>query len=278
MSAPAARAIRASPLPANALRRAALLVAASTGLAQAAIREEIVTVPAPESTTVAYVKSWDDASAPKAIAVLFTGGEGQVGLATRGIPKPGANFLVRTRGLFNAEGVATAVIDVPSHLKEMNDAHRMSKRHAEEVSAVVKNMKRTFPGVPVYLVGTSRGTVSAAYAGAALGPEITGVVLTSSLFNATRGGPGISSFDYASLRARLLFVHHVDDGCFATPYHMAQSVARRHTLVTVRGGDAPRSGPCDPWSPHGYIGVEAPTVRAITGWMLGGEAPGTVGK
>ena len=260
------------------MRCLALLAVAGVGIAQAALREEIVTVAAPESTTVAYVKSWDDASAPKAAAVLFTGGAGAVGLATRGIPRPGANFLVRTRGLFNAEGIATAVIDAPSHLTEMSDAHRMSKRHAEEVAAVVKDLKRSFPGVPVYLVGTSRGTVSAAYAGAALGPEVTGVALTSSLFNATRVGPGISGFDYASLKGKLLFVHHADDQCFATPYHLAQSVARDRTLVTVRGGDPPKSGPCDPFSPHGFYGVEAPTVRAITGWMMGGEAPKDVGR
>jgi hypothetical protein len=257
-------------------RFAALLAAGAIATASAAIREEIVRVPAPESTTVAYVKSWDDAAAPKAAAVLFTGGAGAVGLSTKGIPRPGANFLVRSRVLFNTEGIATAVIDAPSHLKEMNDAHRMSARHADEVAAVVRDMRRSFPRIPVYLVGTSRGTVSAAYAGAALGAEIDGVVLTSSLFNATRTGPGISGFDYARLQSRLLFVHHVDDGCFATPYPMAERAASGYALVTVRGGDAPRSGPCDPFSPHGFLGVERPTVRAIVAWMLEGKAPANV--
>jgi hypothetical protein len=258
------------------MKRFVLLAAASVGIAQAAIREEIVTVPAPESTTVAYVKSWDDASTPRAAAILFTGGAGAVGLASRGIPRPGANFLVRSRGLFNAEGIATAVIDAPSHRAGMDDAHRMSERHAGEVGAVVKDVKRSFPGVPVYLVGTSRGTVSAAYAGAALGSEIAGVILSSSLVNATRIGPGLSGFDASSLRTKLLFVHHVDDACFATPYGEARRVAKGHPLVAVSGGDTPRSGPCDPWSPHGFYGVEGPTVRAMASWMLRGKAPATV--
>lgn len=260
----------------KAARTFTLLAAITIATAHAAIREEIVTVPAPEGTTISYVRSWDDAAAPRAAAVLFTGGAGALGLATRGIPRPGANFLVRTRALFNAQGIATATIDAPSHLREMNDVHRMSKRHADEVAGVVKDAARSFGGVPVYLVGTSRGTVSAAYAGAALGPAIAGVVLTSSAFNANRGGPGISGFDYSTLRSRLLFVHHVDDECEATPYYMAKAKSEGHALVSVRGGDPARSSPCEAFSAHGFLGVEGPTVRAIAAWMLGGEAPRTV--
>jgi pimeloyl-ACP methyl ester carboxylesterase len=258
------------------MRRFALLAAVALGTAQAAIQEEIVTLPAGEGVTLPYLKGSDDAKAPRAIAVLFTGSGGGVGLARNGIPKPGANFLVRTRAVFNRNGVATAVIDAPSNMVEMSDGHRMSKRHAEEVRSVVADMKRAFGDLPVYLVGTSRGTVSAAYAGAALGSDIAGVVLTSSMFNAARSGPGISSFDYGSLRSKLLFVHHVDDACQFTPYYMAQSASKGHTLISVRGGTAPKSDPCEPFSAHGYFGVEGPTVRAIVGWMLGGEAPKTV--
>ena len=256
----------------RALRRYALFAVASLGIARAAAQEEIVTLPVGDGVTVSYLKSRDDATPPRALAVLFTGGAGTVGLA-RGIPKPGANFLVRTRGVFNRNGVATAVIDAPSNMVEMNDGHRMSKRHAEEVRAVVSDMKRAFGELPMYLVGTSRGTVSAAYAGAALGSDIAGVVLTSSMFNAARSGPGISSFDYSSLRSRLLFVHHVDDACQFTPYFMAQSASKGHALISVRGGSPAKSDPCEPYSAHGYFGVEGPTVRAMVRWMLGGEAP-----
>jgi hypothetical protein len=259
------------------IRRGAVVALAWLGSAHAAIQEEIVMLPSAGGASVAYVRSHDDPAPPKAAAMLFTGGEGKVGLAARGIPKPGANFLVRTRAIFNRQGIATAVIDVPSDLNEMNDSIRMSRRHADDVGAVVKDLKRRYGELPVYLVGTSRGTVSAAYAGATLGSEIAGVVLSSSLFNATRTGPGISGFDKTKLKSKLLYVHHADDACFATPYSMAESASHGHPLVTVRGGNPPKSGPCDPYSPHGFFGVEGPTVRAITGWMLGGEAPKSVG-
>jgi hypothetical protein len=30
-----------------------------------------------------------------------------------------------------------------------------------------------------------------------------------------------------------------------------------------------QSGPCDPQSPHGYFGRDAPVVQAMKNWMLG---------
>jgi pimeloyl-ACP methyl ester carboxylesterase len=254
-------------------RRFALLAVASLGVAHAAIQEEIAALPERDGASVPWLRSWDDAKAPRAAAVLFTGGGGRVGLGARGIPRPGANFLVRTRNIFNRNGIATAVIDAPSGMTEMDDYYRMGKQHAADVGAIVAEMKRRFGGVPVFLVGTSRGTVSAAYAGAALGSAVEGVVLTSSMFHAARSGPGISAFDYSSVKSRLLFVHHVDDECNFTPYSAAQSAAGGRMLITVRGGRPAKSGPCEPFSPHGFFGVEGPTVRAIVAWMLGREAP-----
>jgi pimeloyl-ACP methyl ester carboxylesterase len=240
--------------------------------AHAEVVEELTQLPSTGDARLPVLLSHDDAQPPRAAAVLFNGGGGAVKLLQR-IPKPGANFLVRTRGLFASRGVATAVIDVPTDLSEMSDAYRMSRRHADDVRAVVRELKRRYPSLPVFLIGTSRGTVSAAYAGAALGDEVKGVVLTSSVFNATRGGTGVAGFDWNTIQSRLLFVHHADDTCVATPYWMARRVASSHTLVTAHGGDAPRSDPCEPFSPHGYYGIEAPVVDAIVKWIDGGEPP-----
>ena len=48
--------------------------------------------------------------------------------------------------------------------------------------------------------------------------------------------------------------------------------AAHRTLVSAHGGDAPRSDPCEPFSAHGFLGVEVPVVDAIVQWMRG-EAP-----
>jgi len=251
-------------------RFAVVCLLAAAASARAAVVDELIELPSAGGARLPVLLSHDDTQSPRWAAVLFNGG-GAVGLLRR-IPRPGANFLVRSRGLFAERGVLTAVIDVPTDLDRLGDVQRMSERHADDVRALVAELRRRHPALPVYLVGTSRGTVSAAYAGARLGDAVAGVVVTASVFNATRGGPGLSAFDWSTIRTRLLFVHHVDDACVATPYAMARRVAAGRTLVSVRGGEAPRSGPCEAFSAHGFLGVEVPVVEAIVGWMRG-EAP-----
>jgi hypothetical protein len=241
---------------------AVLTFAAFGPTASAAPSETIVRLPSEGGSTLPYLLGQDDARPPLAVAILFTGGAGVVGLLTRGIPHPGANVLVRSRGLFLEQGIATAVIDVPTDLALLTDAIRMSARHAHDVAAVIADLGQRFPGVRIDLVGTSRGTVSAAHAGAASGDRIAGVVLTS--------------FDYASIRAPLLFVHHTEDACAVTPYAPAEALGRTYPLVSVSGGAPARSDPCEAFSAHGYLGVEAPTVAAIGHWILGQPYPKTV--
>ncbi len=244
--------------------------------ASAAPVEEIVKLPSEGGAASPSLRSWDDARDVKAAAILFAGGGGSVGLLQRGIPNPGGNFLVRSRKLFLDQGIATAVIDAPSDVGSMSDGFRASARHARDVAALVADLKRRHPGVRVFFIGTSRGTVSAAHAAAALGADVAGVALTSSVFKSSRGGPGLSGFDYASIPSKLLFVHHVDDACPSTPYWEAKTLSNKHPLISVSGGDPARSDPCEAFSAHGYLGVEAATVAAISRWMLGLEFPRTV--
>jgi hypothetical protein len=234
--------------------------------------EEIRKIPRPDDRIVPYLLAGDvpeSASGVQAMAILFNGGEGYVGLLEKGIPKPGANFLVRSRQLFVERGVPVAVIDVPSDMRGMPDGFRMSQRHADDVAAVASEMQKQFPTARLFLIGTSRGTVSAAYAGAALGSRLAGVVLTSSVFDASRGGAGLSGFDYGKIKVPLLFVHHVDDTCRVTPYYAAKALSEKYPLISVHGGKPAASGPCDAFSAHGYYGVEGATVDAIVRWMLG---------
>ncbi|HWP24065.1 MAG TPA: hypothetical protein VNM15_07815 [Candidatus Binatia bacterium] len=81
-------------------------------------------------------------------------------------------------------------------------------------------------------------------------------------------GPGREGFDFAAIKAPLLLVHHVGDPCFARPYAAAARLAEKFPLVTVFGGNAPQSGPCDALSQHGYFGKESETVEAIVNRML----------
>jgi pimeloyl-ACP methyl ester carboxylesterase len=237
----------------------------------AACAEDIITLPTRDAVTQSYLLSAPPGGKAQAVAVLFPGGNGKTDLereTSRGSLESG-NYLVRSRRLFAAQGIAAAVVDAPSdRAGGMDDEFRLGAAHAEDIAKVIADLRKRFSGLPVFLVGTSRGTVSAASIGQRLGSAVDGVVLTATLFLASRREPGLSGFDFATVPSPLLFVHHQDDRCTYTPYASAKRAAERHPLVSVSGGDPPRSTPCLAMTPHGFLGREAQTVDAISKWML----------
>ena len=246
---------------------------AHTALAQ----QEIVILPTRAGVTQSYFLT----SIPKnlhAVAVLFAGSGGLINLRSEnGQPKfnPG-NFLVRSRAEFVKRGVVGVIFDAPSDQQGgwgMGDEFRLGDAHFADVSAVIEDLGKRVPGMPLFLVGTSRGTISAAAVGARLGRKVAGVVLTSSMFrqaprNSQEPGPGLSKFDFATIKSPVLFVHHVGDQCVSTPYGEAARLSENFPLITVFGGSSPQSGPCDAFSQHGYLGKESETVQEIVNWML----------
>lgn len=237
----------------------------------APLAEDIVILSTRGDVTQSYLLSSPAAGKARAVAILFPGGVGKVNLereAARALLDRG-NFLVRSRRLFTGIGIVAAVMDAPSdQSRGMEDEFRLGSAHAEDIARVVADLKSRFPGLPVFLVGTSRGTISAASAAKRLGTGVDGVVLTATLFLPGRRGPGLSGFDFASIPVPLLFVHHADDGCNYTPLSEAKRLAERYPLITVSGGLPAISKPCEAMSPHGFLGREADAVDAIARWML----------
>ena len=116
---------------------------------------------------------------PQAIAILFPGSGGLIRLRQEdGQIKFGQNnFLVRSRGEFVKRGVVAAILDAPSDYQTgwgMGDEFRLGEDHFTDVSAVVADLGKRFPGLPLFLIGTSRGTISAAALGARFGSGLSG--------------------------------------------------------------------------------------------------------
>ena len=109
-------------------------------------------------------------SAPKqlqAIAILFPGSGGTIQLRSEGgQPKfAGGNFLVRSRAEFVNRGVIAAILDAPSDQQGgwgMTDEFRLGEDHAADIGAVIADLRKRLPNLPLFLIGTSRGTISAA--------------------------------------------------------------------------------------------------------------------
>ena len=239
--------------------------------------QEIVTLPTRPNVTQSYFLT----SVPKelkAVAVLFPGSGGLIQLRNEGgqVRFAGGNFLVRSRSEFVKRGVVAAILDAPSDQQGswgMTDEFRLGLNHFADITAVVADLNKRFPGVAVFLIGTSRGTVSTAALGARFGAEIAGAVLTATIFrevgrNSNEPGPGLSRFDFATIPIPLLFAHHVSDQCRFTPYGDAARYSEKFPLITVWGGPPPQSGPCEARSQHGFLGKESETVEQIVNWML----------
>lgn len=213
------------------------------------------------------------ASEAKAAAILFAGGHGGLAIDASGAFGWGAgNFVVRTRALFAQRGVAVAVIDAPSDRQAAPwlGGFRQTPEHAADVRAVVAWL-RAETKAPVWLVGTSRGTQSAA-ATALAGVGADGIVLTSTVLVDPRGRP-VSAMPVERLAMPVLVVHHKLDGCVASPYAQAEALAVRLTgaprkaLVAFDGGKDV-GDPCEAFAHHGYNGIEPQVVDAIVAFML----------
>ena len=246
-------------------------------VSSATAQQEIVTLPTRAGVTQSYFLT----SIPRnlqAVALLFPGSGGLIQLRSEnGKPRFNqGNFLVRSRAEFIKRGVVAAILDAPSDQQGgwgMGDEFRLGDAHLTDMTAVIGDLEKRFPGVPLFLVGTSRGTISAAALGAELGQRAAGVVLTSSMFrqtpkNSKEPGPGLSRFDFTTIKVPLLFVHHVSDQCQSTPYGDAARLSDKYPLITVFGGASPQSGPCEAFSQHGFLGKESDTVEQIVNWML----------
>jgi len=235
----------------------------------------LVSIQTPRGTTQGFILiKVDD---PVASVILFVGGHGALGLKTASTMKWGAEgFLVRSRDKFADHNFIVAIVDSPSDQQPgMSPIFRMSGAHASDIGEVAAYLKKQ-AAVPVWLVGTSMGTFSAAR-GAIAGKGIDGLVLTSTITRAMPEGTlakshpnGVASMALEKITVPTLIVSHRKDACKITPAADAPKLTERLTkagkveFALLDGGDPPLSDPCGAMAPHGYFGVEAEVVDTIT--------------
>ena len=224
-----------------------------------------------------------DLPSPVATVILFAGGSGRLRIADEELAIDTANFLVRTRHHFAAQGrFNVAVIDAASDFLDNAQfprglrGQRVSPQHLEDMRRVIADLRTRFSGLPVWVIGTSRGSISAAHAAAQLpapvGPD--GLVLTSSVTVPTPGQNSLDDVVLAGVQVPTLIVAHEKDACFVTPPGDSQDIADglvNAPRVKVRlfdGGFTAISNACGALSEHGFFGIESRVVRRIGKWVL----------
>lgn len=248
----------------------ALLLAASAALAQS---PQVVDVPSRAGVTQRILVITPDK--PKAAVILFAGGDGGIQIQPDGAITRSGNFLVRSRQLFADQGLTTVVIDAPSDKQSHPylSGHRQTDDHVADVRAVIAWLRQQAK-IPVWLIGTSRGTQSAAHIATRLplaegGPD--GIVLTATVVNDPRSRD-VTRMDLDRIRIPVLVAHHRQDSCRVCLYSDVPRLMEKLTtpprreLITFDGGISV-GDPCEARAHHGFNGIEREVVHGISSWI-----------
>ena len=220
---------------------------------------------------------------PNAVAtvILLTGGAGGLGYKNGQVTSQ--NFLIRSRDLFAAQGFNVIAPGIPSDQRELDYDFRASAEHAEDLQSVVTWAQQQ-SAAPVWVIGTSRGTISATNLAIAQQKQqqkapstaprqgLAGIVLTASVTAYSKAG-AVPTQDLASLRLPVLVVHHRQDACKICAPHEVPLIMRGLKNVAVKkllwidAGSNPQGDPCEALHWHGFIGAEADTVQQIADWV-----------
>lgn len=210
-----------------------------------------------------------------ATVILLPGGKGKIKLTEDG-PKKQGNFLVRSRERFADSGLMTIVMDAPSDLQDRGKGlkgKRLTDENLADIKAIV-DYARKQADVPVWLVGTSRGTISASYVASYAPGLVNGIVLTATVSNSgNQGADSVMDTALEKISVPVLLVHHKGDNCPVSPADNVKRVASKlgnaklveHKLFS--GGREKPGKECAGHSYHGFFKIEDKVVRYISDWI-----------
>ena len=219
---------------------------------------------------------------PTAIVILIPGGKGLIQLTPNGtdgtLEVNSNNFLVRTRWLFAGHNFYTITLDAATDfylLPQGLTDQQGSAAHVSDILAVIAWARSAMPGLPVWVVGTSRGTggafVAASYSPTLGGPD--GLVFASSINDST-DPDSLFMATLANITVPVLLINDVGNTCTGTTTAGQPAVLKALKMSPRKSGEQLPSGgltaltdSCHALSDHGFFGVEDTAVRKIALWM-----------
>lgn len=245
---------------------------------------EVIRLETRGAESITYGYGATEAALSRAALVLLAGDTGYLNLDDEGCArKLKGNTRVRNQKSLRQVGFATAVVDAPSDRqgKDGLGGFRIEEDHAKDLSLVIADLqKRT--GLQVYVIGSSRGTISAANAASCLSSQnAANATMLMSLLTLGRDGafkPWVahSVFDLplANITKPLSVVVHVDDKCPRTPSGLGEKIVKKSTathatILALKGGPensmrARGLKACAGKTPHGFVGQDEYVVRIIS--------------
>ena len=200
---------------------------------------------------------------PLVALLLMPGGPGLAGISGINISNR-RDFVTITAEQFVAQGIAVAVIDAASDQPNgLTPDYRQTAAHLAELNIVITRIKQN-TGLPVWVLGISRSTLSAMHAGINTEVSVNGLVLLSSITNipVETGVTNLTDVGLDKVRVPALIIAHEKDSCQGTPPSGAQQIVNRlknspNAVVKLfRGGFTEAKNPCLPASHHTFNGIQ----------------------
>ena len=247
--------------------------------APSAARAAEVTIDTTFTVYTPPVRLEKPAPAARASVVLMTGGNGLLPLEADGTINGNGNFLIRSANLFLRNRLNVMMADTePAHPNGISEGDRLSATHAAELQGFINAALNRWRK-PVWVVGTSNGSISTVTAGG-FRPALAGlrgVVLTSTVTVLDSPADQATFNLYAArITVLALVVWHQDDHCSFSP--PAGSAAVFEVLPSIdkaslsfEGGHSVAQDPCQAFSEHGYAGIEEEVVDEIAEFIRGPE-------
>jgi len=192
------------------------------------------------------------------------------------------NFLTRSRWLFGEYNFIVITLDAASDYLLMPpnylQGNRGDPQHVSDIEQVITFARATYAGLPVWVVGTSRGTGGAFVAASApppAGPD--GLVFTSAINESTLplDPDSLFSASLSSIVVPVLLVSDEGNTCANTLPSGDAAVKKALSsspVVEIRNVSAstllPLTDNCEPLSSHGYFGREDHAVQLIAEWII----------
>ena len=176
----------------------------------------------------------------------------------------------------HAAGITTVTVDCPTdqwgargfNPTACDDNYRSSPQHAEDVAALIAQLKSRKALQHITIMGHSYGAVSSHWLSLRLNRgEIQNAIHSASQTIAGSGpyrnyASSMSRFPHAEVSVPYVYLHHRDDLCSFTPYSYAKKHAQEGRLITVLGGNK-WTAPCGKASYHGYSDRRAQLADAL---------------
>jgi pimeloyl-ACP methyl ester carboxylesterase len=158
----------------------------------------------------------------------------------------------------------------------------MSDDHAQDIIAVASYLKKT-ANIPVWLVGSSMGTISATNSAIRIRQGIDGLVLTASKTRSNKKWGAIYKshpniiidMDLEKITVPTIIIHHKKDKCVSSPPEEVPRIkeglvnASKIDLLYFSGGKDPggKDG-CIPNGFHAFNGIDDEVIEAISKFII----------